>query len=685
VAIVDPEWHLAGVAGDDRRPVDGAIARTMVELGRRPVRTAFLPSGGWHIECANDIAFRARLVEPARAERIARLAALAAGVPLAPLVACRDGVVVERWISGPSFEEAIDDPSLAERVGRLFGGLSASAAGHREFRPWRRPVEPLLVDLDARLARLVANGDLDGAVAERLAARARSNAPDRVSAGLVHVDDRPSSVVCAPDGPVLVGNHHLEVGLTDRHLARIWGRWPMASAARNRFLRGYGSVRSTRPFLLHELFWAIDTLVAAAADSEGEILRRHIAALEVLAAGELPSDWRSPPANDRDAPVRVAFLCDWLSIGGQERNALETIRGLDRRRFSPFLYAFLGGSMEPSFRALGIPMVIGSDRDPGETRDWNAAAMIESKIYRGNLGSCLARDRIDAAVVFGYRHAAWALQAAGVPVAIERLDGPNLIDHVSDKGRFDRVVAQSVTLRDLTAIRAGELGIEAERVEVVFPGVDLARFDPSRVDRDAARASLGFGDDELVIGTVGRLIPGKNIGSLVEAFAALPTPDLRDRSRLLVVGPDLGELARLIASAASLGVADRVVFVPGTDDVPRHLAAMDLFVMTSRSEGVPSALLEAMAMGLPAVTTGCGSIPEVIDGNALVLDDAEPGRLARAIARLLARPGLRRAMGGRARSIAARFAVRHAVGRYEAMILECLRAKGYPPSHESAH
>jgi glycosyltransferase involved in cell wall biosynthesis len=486
---------------------------------------------------------------------------------------------------------------------------------------------------------------------------------------------------------VLVGNHHLEVGLPDRHLARIWGRWPMGFAARTQFLRGYGSVRSTRRFLLHELFWAIDTIVAAAADSVGEALRGRVAALEALAAGELPSDWRSPPALDGSPPVRVAFLCDWLAIGGQERNALETIRGLDRRRFSPFLYAFRGGSMEPSFRELGIPMVIGSERDPtpGEARDWNAAAMIESKTYRGSLGSCLARDRIDAAVVFGYRHAAWALQAAGVPVAIERLDGPNLIDHVSDKGRFDRVVAQSVTLRDLTAIRAGELGIEAERIEVVFPGVDLARFDPSRVDRDAARASLGFGGDDLVVGTVGRLAPVKNSGALLEAFAVMPTLGPRDRVRLLVVGPDLGELGRLTALAASLGVADRVVFVPGTDDVPRHLAAMDLFVMTSRSEGIPSALLEAMAMGLPAVTTGCGSIPEVIDGNALVLDDAEPGRLARAIARLLARPGLRRAMGGRARSIAARFAARHAVGRYERMILECLGAKGYPPSHESAH
>ena len=107
--------------------------------------------------------------------------------------------------------------------------------------------------------------------------------------------------------------------------------------------------------------------------------------------------------------MRLAFICDYLMIGGQERAALELVRGLDRRHFEPFLYAFRGGTMEPAFRALGIPMEVASSRDPmAAAACWTDQDRDEKEAWKDGLAAALRRDRIEAALVFGWRDAAAA-------------------------------------------------------------------------------------------------------------------------------------------------------------------------------------------------------------------------------------------------------------------------------------
>jgi glycosyltransferase involved in cell wall biosynthesis len=215
-------------------------------------------------------------------------------------------------------------------------------------------------------------------------------------------------------------------------------------------------------------------------------------------------------------------------------------------------------------------------------------------------------------------------------------------------------------------------------VELILTGVDLDRFAASGADRENARKAFGIGADDLVVGTVGKLAPGKHVDLLVDAFATIPAGRMPGECRLLLVGPDLGSLGMLQERAAALGVADRVVFVPGMSDVRPAYAAMDVFAMTSLGEGLPNVILEAMAMGLPIVTTGAGSIPEAMDGNGFLLPGADAMRIGRRMARLLRDARLRRRMGERSLAIAARFAMRHSVGRYEEMFVECLAAATDP-------
>jgi glycosyltransferase involved in cell wall biosynthesis len=153
-------------------------------------------------------------------------------------------------------------------------------------------------------------------------------------------------------------------------------------------------------------------------------------------------------------------------------------------------------------------------------------------------------------------------------------------------------------------------------LRVILNGTDVRAFrrDPER--RAAARAAWGVGEDAVVIGTVGRMAPVKNHALLVRAAAPL----LGEHATLVIAG-DGSERAATEALAAELGVADRVRLLGEIDDVPTALSGFDLFALSSRSEGLPMALTEAMSASLPVVATAVGGVPNVVK-------DGETGLLA---------------------------------------------------------
>jgi glycosyltransferase involved in cell wall biosynthesis len=171
-----------------------------------------------------------------------------------------------------------------------------------------------------------------------------------------------------------------------------------------------------------------------------------------------------------------------------------------------------------------------------------------------------------------------------------------------------------------------QLGIPARRVQVIPNGIEMENYRSD--DRAARRSALGFGD-EMVFIFVGRLAPVKNVPGLVEAFLAVqkksPLP-----SRLVIVGDgeDLAVVRGLIAGHPS---GHRVVLAGEQSDVRSYLAAADIFVLNSRSEGTPRALLEAMAVGLPAICPTVGNIPSLIAGRGWLTDSSDPASLENAM------------------------------------------------------
>lgn len=164
---------------------------------------------------------------------------------------------------------------------------------------------------------------------------------------------------------------------------------------------------------------------------------------------------------------------------------------------------------------------------------------------------------------------------------------------------------------DLRA-KALELGAAPEKISVIGNGVDVQRF--QRIDCTDARRKLGLPLGGRILLSVGNLNARKGFDLLLKAFARLPHSDL-----FLVIVGDGKEKKKLELRAENLGLNGRV-FLPGVvlnRNLPDWYSAADLFVLASSREGWPNVLCEAQAMGLPAVATRVGGVPEVLDDPSL--------------------------------------------------------------------
>jgi glycosyltransferase involved in cell wall biosynthesis len=183
------------------------------------------------------------------------------------------------------------------------------------------------------------------------------------------------------------------------------------------------------------------------------------------------------------------------------------------------------------------------------------------------------------------------------------------------------------------------------RHRVVGNGIDLARFRPDPEGRRRVRAELGVGDDELLVGTVGRRVPEKGLVELSDAAA-----HLRGRARFVWVGPD-DDTTPAGPHDGVTGQASDVQFVDERTDMPAVYSAFDVFVLASHREGFSRASMEAAACGVPMVLTdirGCREIGR--DEEHLLLAPVNDGRaLGDAVERLLGDPMLRGRLGSAAR------------------------------------
>jgi sugar transferase (PEP-CTERM/EpsH1 system associated) len=214
-------------------------------------------------------------------------------------------------------------------------------------------------------------------------------------------------------------------------------------------------------------------------------------------------------------------------------------------------------------------------------------------------------------------------------------------------GRFvDAFVAVSTETAEFARKRNE---IDERRLTVVTNGIDLSRFHPEPAARARVRSELGIDTDAWVIGTVGRIATEKNQALLLRAMAPLLGP----RTRLIIAG-DGPLLSSLTELAGTLGIARFAHLLGVRRDVPDVLNALDVFVMSSDTEGLPLVVLEAMATSLPVVSTRVGGIPNVVDEGhtGFLVPAGDEAALRDRVEKLHSDPARTRACGERARTAA---------------------------------
>ena len=370
--------------------------------------------------------------------------------------------------------------------------------------------------------------------------------------------------------------------------------------------------------------------------------------------------------------TRVAYFAPLLATGGTQRHLQQVLGLLDRRRFEARVFTLrAGGEVERELRAAGVSVT--SLDVPGRL---TAPATVRALLRTARL---LRAERID--VVHGYQWrpaliGTFTGRLAGVPLLLASKRSLTGADR--DASRAWRRIARHV---DTVLVNADALRVEGEadgmrcRWTRLQNGIDLDAF---RLDgaTGAAKTALGLDPERPVLGTVGRLEQRKGQDVLLAALERLK--GRRPAPQLLVVG-DGPTAADLRKRAEALGVTKLVRFTGTLDDVRPALAAMDVFTLPSREEGMSNALMEAMAAAKPIVATDVGGNGEVLDRGRLGVlvpsDDALA--LADAVAALLDDAARGAALGGAARAhVIARWDARAMVSELEAFYDRRLAAHG---------
>ena len=229
---------------------------------------------------------------------------------------------------------------------------------------------------------------------------------------------------------------------------------------------------------------------------------------------------------------------------------------------------------------------------------------------------------------------------AKVPVIATAHGFTDVTHSVSFYEKLDRLVLRAFFSKVIVVTGEMLKNFPEGKKEVIANGVDIDQFSRDAQKREALRKNYQIKDNEILIGTVGRLSREKNQRMLLEALYPLMRDD--DAIRVMVVGdgPKAEELKQF---ATARHLEDRIIFTGNMRDTVSVYSALDIFVLSSLTEGVPLTILEAMASKLPVVATRVGGIPEMIndDKTGLLVDARDVCALRAKITNLIKNPGKR--------------------------------------------
>jgi glycosyltransferase involved in cell wall biosynthesis len=383
-------------------------------------------------------------------------------------------------------------------------------------------------------------------------------------------------------------------------------------------------------------------------------------------ARRLSEKWRKQrPRTYVPNPGHVLFVAGSLGPGGAERQIVNTILGLKARGVTDISLLHENAMVPPhdffypQLEQAGISCAqlssinalssqgLNSSREVGKLRKMlRAAAIPDSRVTAYVLEFRERRPEIihtwldDVNVIAGL-----AAVLAGVPkivIGCRSLAPHHFPFHQPYMKPLYRMLCECPNVTVLNNSRAGAESYEAwlgelkKKVRVLHNGFDFPRIAPAGVVREASRnirIELGISPEARIVGTVMRLSDEKNPELWVKSAELVSQ---HEKNAYFVVVGDGPLRERLESMAASLGIQSKVLFLGKRQDIPDLLAMMDVFVLTSKVEGLPNVLIEAQALGVPVVATHVGGVAEVFENGVtgVLVDDHSPVAVAEAVLRL---------------------------------------------------
>jgi glycosyltransferase involved in cell wall biosynthesis len=339
--------------------------------------------------------------------------------------------------------------------------------------------------------------------------------------------------------------------------------------------------------------------------------------------------------------IKVLHIVPALTPGGAERMVVHITRGLDRTRFDVVVVSIwrkVESDLEQLLNDAGVKVVY---LGKGRGFDYRMYARLHRVLcdYQPDIVHTHLDVLRYAFISFMWfkRTSRW-LHTVNNIAECEVEPGARWIQRLAfAAGIFPVAVSREVaaSLRRLYGL---------ERCQVIWNCIPTDLYGCPRLSRHEWRAKEGFADGDVLIGCVARLHAQKNHALLLEAFAHGPA--LQRKAHLVLVGD--GPLrCQLEQRAHQLDVASQVHFLGVRADVPEVLAAMDMFALSSDYEGSPLSVVEAMAAGLPVVSTRAGGVPELVeDGReGLLVQPGDVDGLSAAMGFLAEHAEARHAMG----------------------------------------
>jgi len=366
--------------------------------------------------------------------------------------------------------------------------------------------------------------------------------------------------------------------------------------------------------------------------------------------------------------VRVLYVNHAAEVSGSERSLLALLASLPasvQARVATPPGALAQAVAELGIAVTSIRATTGSLRPhPFHT----PAAVADMSLAAAQIHRAAQRHRADVVHANSVR--------AGIELGLARARSAAAVVHVRDclppgalASASMRLIAATATIivanSDYTAGTVRTAAPNA-RPEVVYPAIDLARFDPGSIDRAAAREALGIaGSREVLLGVVAQLTPWKGQDTAIEALRLLDEKGLD--AHLLLIGSakfvarstrfdNEAYVARLRELVATAGLEDRVSWLGERNDVPHLIRALDVLLLPSHEEPLGRALLEAMALEVPVLATNVGGPPELItDGReGYLLPPRDPDAWAQGVLGVVEDLGRARELGRAGRERIAR-------------------------------